>query len=142
MPSQHCSGPKCPLTPSYQFVLTHQARDAFLATAHSLLPKYCGDAWAAVATFMLSVKALDLLYQFGVGLGSQRRLISRPQIICTSPEKTDTEIWLINRVSGLIRTLDFVQDRNLAYSVKIKSRKKAGAPPRGWNICPYTGSAR
>ncbi len=34
--------------------------------------------------------------------------------LCTSPEKTDTEIWLTNTVSGLIRTLHFVQGRNPA----------------------------
>ena len=34
--------------------------------------------------------------------------------VCTSPEKTDTEIWLTNTVSGLIRTLHFVQGRNPA----------------------------
>jgi hypothetical protein len=34
--------------------------------------------------------------------------------VCTSPEKTDTGIWLTNTVSGLIRTLHFVQGRNPA----------------------------
>jgi len=33
---------------------------------------------------------------------------------CTSPEKTDTEIWLTNTVSGLTRTLHFIQGRNPA----------------------------
>jgi len=35
-------------------------------------------------------------------------------LICTSPEKTDTEIWLTNTVSGLTRTLHFIQGRNPA----------------------------
>ncbi len=33
---------------------------------------------------------------------------------CTSPKKTDTEIWLTVKVCGLIRTLHFVQGRNPA----------------------------
>ena len=33
---------------------------------------------------------------------------------CTSPKKTDTEIWLTVTVCGLIRTLHFVQGRNPA----------------------------
>jgi ATP-dependent DNA helicase RecG len=33
---------------------------------------------------------------------------------CTSPERTDTEIWLTNTVSGLTRTLHFIQGRNPA----------------------------
>ena len=34
--------------------------------------------------------------------------------LCTSPEKTDTEIWLTNTVSGLTRTLHFIQGRKPA----------------------------
>jgi ATP-dependent DNA ligase len=42
-------------------------------------------------------------------------LLSSPLLEhCTSPEKTDTGIWLTNTVSGLIRTLHFVQGRNPA----------------------------
>jgi hypothetical protein len=36
------------------------------------------------------------------------------QSTCTSPKKTDTEIWLTVTVCGLIRTLHFVQGRNPA----------------------------
>ena len=36
------------------------------------------------------------------------------EALCTSPKKTDTEIWLTVTVCGLIRTLHFVQGRNPA----------------------------
>ncbi len=39
---------------------------------------------------------------------------SRRRNGCTSPEKTETEIWLTNTVSGLTRTLHFIQGRNPA----------------------------
>ena len=39
---------------------------------------------------------------------------SRIFCVCTSPKKTDTEIWLTVKVCGLIRTLHFVQGRNPA----------------------------
>src|SRR5215831_7349715 len=67
-----CQGspwPECPLAPGHQLMIPHQACDAILATAHPLLPKHCGNARAAVATFMLSVKAPDLLYELAVSPG-------------------------------------------------------------------------
>jgi hypothetical protein len=41
-------------------------------------------------------------------------LIAPFPAVCTSPEKTDTKIWLTNTVSGLTRTLHFIQGRNPA----------------------------
>jgi hypothetical protein len=43
-----------------------------------------------------------------------RIIKTRAASACTSPKKTDTEIWLTVTVSGLIRTLHFVQGRNPA----------------------------
>jgi hypothetical protein len=53
------------------------------------------------------LSAIGALFEECVRLG-------QPKGNCTSPEKTDTEIWLTNTVSGLTRTLHFIQGRNPA----------------------------
>ena len=49
-------------------------------------------------------------FRYNDPLTGKRKAVS----LCTSPKKTDTEIWLTVTVCGLIRTLHFVQGRNPA----------------------------
>jgi hypothetical protein len=63
--------------------------------------------------YLLAINVL--IIEVGDANGSKREIASDPEhVYCTSPKKTDTEIWLTVKVCGLIRTLHFVQGRNPA----------------------------
>jgi hypothetical protein len=65
----------------------------------------------ALGLFILGISFICVSYWFYLHFGVSDKKV---RIACTSPEKTDTEIWLTNTVSGLTRTLHFIQGRNPA----------------------------
>ena len=69
--------------------------------------------WAIVTMITDAFEFADRDYDMNNPRGSYRYTRAH-FVVCTSPEKTDTEIWLTNAVSGLTRTLHFIQGRNPA----------------------------
>src|SRR5258708_1679869 len=80
-----------------------------------------GPSLFAVFAFFVAISLLSSDSNDSRTTGHLKKHLALPPLrslrslwLCTSPQKTDTDIWLTHTVSGLIRTLHFVQGRNPA----------------------------